>query len=281
MASGTDFLHAWLWAFAAAVTLQLVVGIVGLVRRDNGLVDVIWGPTIVLAGWAGTISAGHFTWRSWLILGMATVWAARLAWHIGSRHKRSTTEDWRYANWREQWGALWWLRSLGQVYLLQAVLGTLVAVPLVVVGASSGARGWWWDAWLVGLGVVVWAIGLTIEIVGDRQLGQFLADKRAGLTDAPFCTRGLWSRTRHPNYFGEAVLWWGIAGVALGAPWGWLGLGGAALVETLVRWVSGVPILERAWRQRDGFAEWAATTPTFFPRLTSHPRSSHPEETHT
>lgn len=279
MASGADLLHAWLWALAAATCLQLVVGVVGIARRDNGLVDVIWGPTIILGGWAAAISAGHFGWRTWLILGLATAWATRLAWHIGARHRRSDTEDWRYANWREQWGALWWLRSLGQVYLLQAVLGTLVAAPLVAVGASRAVRGWWWDPWLLTLGVVVWVAGLTIEVVGDRQLARYLADKRAGLTDEPFCTRGLWSRTRHPNYFGEAVLWWGIAGVSLGVPWGWIGLASAALVEILVRWVSGIPILERAWRQRDGFAEWAATTPAFFPRLTSRPRRARTEET--
>lgn len=251
-------------AIAVAALLALAAA-VGLRRRDNSVVDVFWGPSFLVAAIAAAAAAPTPGPRTWLALAMVAAWALRLAWHIGRRWRSHPGEDWRYAAWRRQWGASWWWRSILQVYLLQGVLA-LVASTAVFI--AIGARDQQLDAWSI-VGVVVWLAGMTVEVTADRQLASFVARKRSGRASG-FCTEGLWGWSRHPNYLGEALLWWGVSISVLGVPGGLLGIVSAALVTTLVRFVSGVPILERAWRDRPGFETWAARTPVFLPRRPTH-----------
>lgn len=266
----------------AGLGVALLAGIVatiGIARRDNSVADVFWGPTFAVAGFAAltAIPGESRGARTALVLTLVTVWATRLAAHIASRRQREGGEDRRYAEWRRSWGRGVWLRSLLQVYLLQAFLAFVGSTAVFVVLLGGDQR---IDAFAI-IGALVWATGFTLEVVADLQLARFLARKRAGLASG-MCTEGLWSRSRHPNYFGEAVAWWGISIIALGVPFGWIGLVSGALVTALVRFVSGVPILERSWRDRPGFEAWARTTPVFVPRLSrpSAPTHDSPEENH-
>ncbi len=221
--------------------------------------DVAWGPLFVLvtgvATWQGSGDIG----RVLLVLLLVSVWAFRLALHIG---RRNQAEDPRYAAWRETYGRHWWWRSLFQVFLLQALLLSVIAQPLLwsvtYQGRSPGLT------WIDGIGVAVFVTGLLIEAIADRQLARHVADEA---TRGTLLQTGLWARSRHPNYFGEALLWWGLGIIALNIPGGWITLVGPLLLTYLLRFVSGVPMTEARMATKPGWAEYAAKTPAFVPRL--------------
>jgi steroid 5-alpha reductase family enzyme len=188
---------------------------------------------------------------------LTTVWAARLVLHISTR-RRGSTEDFRYAGWREQWGRLWLVRSYLQVFLLQGLFMLLVASPLIAAGAGPdsdlGLYAW--------IGAAVWLVGLTCEAVADAQLAAF---KRDPGNKGRIMDRGLWSWSRHPNYFGEALLWWGVWIAGLGSPLGWVAVLGPVTITYLLRFVSGVPLLEKHYEGNEEFAAYSRRTSVFVP----------------
>ena len=165
-----------------------------------------------------------------------------MALHI-YRRNRGREEDFRYAAWRRSWGKYFVIRSFGQIFMLQGMLLLLVVMPvLLIVGQEQTPLNG-----LDGLGVLVWLAGFLFETIGDRQLAAFISDPAHR---GQLMTGGLWSYTRHPNYFGEAALWWGIGILALSAPRGWLGLIGPLVITCLLLFVSGVPLLEKKYEGR-------------------------------
>lgn len=212
----------------------------------NDVADVAWGLGPVLLAWWLALYA-----RSLPVVPMAalvSVWGVRLAVHITRRDfAPGRGEDPRYHAWRLEWRHFV-LRSYLQVYLLQGFFMLLVSAP-VIVFAAAGDRG---DLVLTVIGAAVSFAGLVIETIADRQLAEFLSapSNRGHVMD-----RGLWSWSRHPNYFGESLVWWGLAIVALGVPHGWLGLIGPVTITLLLLFVSGIPLAER---RHTGDPEWGA-----------------------
>jgi steroid 5-alpha reductase family enzyme len=199
----------------AVGVLMLAMYALAVARRDNSIVDVAWGPSFIVIALAATTAAPECSWQLVLVVGLISIWGTRLAWHIGRRKLHHPGEDRRYAEFRKAWGRWWPMWSLMQVFALQGVLALLASAPVFVLVAAPARP---LDGWAI-TGTLIWAIGFAIEVTGDWQLAQFQADKRAGrhigTNSGRFCTGGLWSRTRHPNYLGEAILWWGIAIVGL------------------------------------------------------------------
>jgi steroid 5-alpha reductase family enzyme len=229
-----------------------------LALRRSDIADVAWGPGFPLVGLAGIVAAwGAVPLPLLLMTALATAWAVRLAAHIVTR-RRGASEDFRYAAWREQWGRFWLVRSYFQVFLLQGVFMLLVAAPLVVASAGQvqplGPVAW--------AGAGVWLAGLTFEAVADAQLAAF---KRDPANRGRIMDRGLWSWSRHPNYFGEAVLWWGVWMVGLGGPLGWAAVIGPLTITYLLRFVSGVPLLEKHYDGNAAFDEYRRRTNIFVP----------------
>ena len=144
--------------------------------------------------------------------------------------------------------------------MLQGFLMLVVSLPITVV-FSSPARPL---AALDVIGALVFGVGFVFETVGDRQLAAHLSDPA---NRGRLMTRGLWATTRHPNYFGEATLWWGIGLVALHSPNGWIALIGPLTITFLLVFVSGVPLLEKKYAGRPDWEAYKARTPMFFPRL--------------
>jgi steroid 5-alpha reductase family enzyme len=244
---------------AAGVTLaaMLVLWAVSLRLRDVSIVDVYWGPAFAVVAWTAVAVAGPSP-RGVLLAALATAWGLRLGVHLGLR-RRGHGEDRRYAAMRSAHGGRFALVSLFTVFLLQAALVVLVSLPLQA-GAALGA------AAPLGLldaaGVAVFAAGLAFEAVADRQLARFLARPESAGT---VMQEGLWRWSRHPNYFGDFLVWWGLGlcGAAAGAPWA---LAGPAVMSVLLLRVSGVTLLERTiGERRPGYAEYAARTSAFFP----------------
>lgn len=166
-------------------------------------------------------------------------------------------EDIRYLNWRQEWGQGWILRSYLQVFILQAVFMILIASP-VIYSIEHLPRE---TSLLVYLGVIAWIFGFVFESISDAQLKKFKQDPS---NKGKMMTTGLWSYSRHPNYFGEVVQWWGVFLMAIDENSGWLILS-PSLITFLILKVSGVPMLEKLMEGRPGFEEYKRKTPIFFP----------------
>lgn len=237
------------WVFA----LFALTWIASVVQRDASLADRIWGPGFVLVAWLIALRSAT---PDWLLVLLVSVWGLRLAAHITVRNW-GHGEDRRYRAMRERNGAGWWWRSLFWVFGLQAVLCLIIALPLAAAIPSPTG------GWLRWLGVALWGVGFAFEAIGDWQLVRFNRDpaNRDRVLDT-----GLWRYTRHPNYFGDIVLWCGIWCIAAAAGAWWTLVGPAVLTLLLVR-VSGVPMLESGISsRRPGYAEYVRTTSPLFPR---------------
>ena len=247
-----------------AVIAFTLLWLVSLALRNAAIVDVFWGPGfVVVGGFYLASSASDAGLRAWIVFALTTIWALRLALHIGVRNA-GAGEDFRYRTWREQAGRSFWWVSLFKVFLLQAAVLWIVSSPLLLAHAS-GARS---DLSLFDLvGLALFGLGFAVEAVADLQLVRFKSDPtNKGL----ILTSGLWGRSRHPNYFGEAVLWWGLGLLAFPTG-GWLAFIGPAMITFLLMKVSGVAMLDAALvERRPGYAEYIDSTPAFFPRLRSH-----------
>jgi steroid 5-alpha reductase family enzyme len=227
--------------------------------RNNGLADTAWGPGFVLAAWLNLFLSGRVTAPAAVITGGVTVWGLRLAFHVFSRN-RGKAEDFRYAEMRRKWGRRAEWKSYVNVFLIQGLLLFVIAWPIVLVNAPSARTGF---GSLEALGALVWAAGFVFESVADRQLRGFIRNRKS--PDTPYLTEGLWKVSRHPNYFGEALLWWGIFLLALRSPLGWTGLVSPLLIGFLLRFVSGVPLLEKKHMQDPAYRPYAERTNAFFP----------------
>ncbi len=238
-------IYASLW-FAMALRL-----------RRNDVADVAWGAGFVVQALVAQWVAGSTSERGFLLLALVTIWALRLSLHIGLRN-RGKPEDPRYRKWREEWGSLAAVRAYFQVFLLQALLAVVILSPVtyVLAGGRPGL------GWLDLLGGVVWLLGFAFETIGDFQLGQFKKDPG---NRGRVITSGLWKYTRHPNYFGEVTLWWGLWLIACAAPGGWKTVIGPATITVLILFVSGIPLLERKYEGDVEFEKYRRRTSVFFP----------------
>ena len=247
------------WATSIAVVYMTGVWVLSLALRNAGIVDSFWGPGFALLAATLPFVAGRPGWRSLLILAMVAVWAVRLSVHITAR-SWGKPEDWRYRNWRKAAGRSFWWRSFFKVFLLQGVLLVLVAAPILVVALARGPVRWTlFDI----VGPAVWLFGLSFEAIADHQLTRF---KRDPESHGRVMDTGLWRYSRHPNYFGEAVLWWGIFLVALAVPGGYASAVGPVAITFLLVRVSGVRMLEAGLRERRrGYTEYVRRTSPLIP----------------
>lgn len=243
---------------SAALAAMAMLWLVSLRLKDASIVDIFWGMGFVLVTvtYAVLVPDG-LRERKLLSLAMVAAWGMRLSFHL-ARRNWGRPEDYRYAAWREQYGASWPLRSLFQVFWLQAVLLWLVSTPLLAAQASSAPL-----TLLDGLGAAVWLTGLAFEAIGDAQLARFKANPA---NKGKVLDTGLWRYTRHPNYFGDAVVWWGIYIIAL-AGGGWWTIYSPVLMTYLLVRVSGVTMLERDLKQKKPeYAAYILRTSAFIPR---------------
>jgi len=245
-------------ALAAAIIPFVLIWLVSLRIKDASIVDVYWGPGFIVVC-AATLLLGPMTPAAWVLFGAVAAWGARLGLHIGIRKLGEGEEDARYQAMRRTWKGDFAWESLKWVFLLQGALQWVVALPVSIGVAVAGAP----VLWLFSAGLAVFAAGLAIETIGDWQLTRFKARRTS---HQEVCDIGLWSWSRHPNYFGETVLWWGLFGMSLGvgAPW-WTVIGPATITFLLLR-VSGVTLLERGLKKRKpAYAEYARRTSAFIP----------------
>lgn len=229
---------------------------VSLIKRRNDVADVAWGLGFVLLAWISFFLGNGRTVAGALACVLVTIWGIRLAAHIYFRN-RGKTEDYRYMEWRKAWGKWFYIRSYFQVYILQGLFLYCIALPLFILNRNEAGVGLLFVA-----GIVIWTVGFFFEVVGDRQLAQFIHDPA---NKGKLMTSGLWAYSRHPNYFGEVTQWWGIWLMALSAPGGWIGIIGPFTISFLILKVSGVPLLEKKMALNPEFESYKKRVSMFFP----------------
>jgi steroid 5-alpha reductase family enzyme len=245
-------------ATALAVVLLAAVAtwLLSVRRMDVSIVDSLWGPMIALSGWTYALTAPQVGPAAVLVLMLATLWAARLTWHITARNW-GHGEDRRYQAIRARNEPNFALKSLHLVFGLQAVLAWVVSLPLMAALAATTPLG------LIGLfGIGLWVFGIVFEGVADWQLARFKSDPQ---NQQRVMDLGLWRYSRHPNYFGEFCVWWGAWLVAVGAGGAWTIVSPLLMTVLLLR-ISGVTLLEQdIGLRRPGYSDYASRTSPFFP----------------
>ncbi|MEX2465490.1 MAG: DUF1295 domain-containing protein [Gemmatimonadota bacterium] len=258
-------LEVALAGLAVVMAAMTVLWLLSLKLADASIVDPFWAPGFFLVTATYVALAPAPAPRAWLVLALIAIWAVRLGSHLLRRNLRSG-EDPRYAAMREKGGASFPFVSLFTVFWLQGVLLWLISAPLFAAVTAPGPLG------LLDLaGGVVVLTGIVLEAVADRQLEAFKADpsNRGKVLD-----RGLWRYSRHPNYFGNAVLWWGAYLIAVGAGGAWTVFGPLLMTYLLLK-VSGVTLLEKDIEERrPAYADYVRRTSAFVPLP---PRSADPE----
>jgi len=230
--------------------------VLALSLRRNDMADIAWGPGVALAAYVGYRANDAPSLTATLLLCAVCVWAFRLAARIGTRAIHSHTEDPRYAAWRRTWRHFA-LRSYLQVFLLQGTLMVVVAYPLIHLATYDVPI----FSPLTVLGLLVWLAGFSFEAIADLELDRFLRTRTPGsLLDT-----GLWRYSRHPNYFGEVLQWWGVWLAVLPAPLGALTAVSPLLMTALILWVSGIPLLEKRFAGNPAFEAYKRRTSPFIP----------------
>lgn len=250
---------AMLVAAITILCIMVATWLLSLILKNASIVDIVWGLGFAITSWVLAITIDGDSTRQILLAVMVGSWGLRLGGYLAKRNI-GHGEDWRYKAMRKKKGARFGLISLVTVFGLQGVLMWVVSLP-VMFGNSDATPG---VGPLAVIGVMVWAVGLSFEAVGDWQLAKFKKDpSNAGKV----MQTGLWSLTRHPNYFGDALLWWGIGIVGAETGTGVIGFIGPVVMTVFLLRVSGVPMLERSlMKRREGYAEYAARTSAFIPR---------------
>ncbi len=233
--------------------------ILGTAIKNNSIVDQAWGIGFVLIAFYSMFRLGNFDQVSLLTTLLVALWGLRLFYHIMKRNF-GKPEDFRYANMRKDWGKSVVVRSFFQVYMLQGGLMMLIAFPVVLIHEQVDKS----ITLLTLIGAAIWLIGYFFEVVGDAQLRAF---KQNPENKGKLMTIGLWAYTRHPNYFGEAVMWWGIFVIALSAGTSFISIVSPIVITFLLVFVSGVPLLEKAMVGRPGYEEYVKKTNKFIPWL--------------
>lgn len=224
--------------------------------KNNSIVDIGWGVGFIFLNTVLLVSSNNINSITVIFSLLLSVWGLRLFTHIYSRN-HGKPEDFRYAAWRKEWGKWVVLRSFFQIYLLQAIFMWIVSLPIQTLYLSTSKL-----HWLLIVGIGMWLIGFIFESVADSQLKTFVMNSE---NKGKVIETGLWKYSRHPNYFGEAVIWWGLATISFSATMNFISFIGAAFITFSLLFISGVPFIEKRNATKVGYQEYKKRTSVFIP----------------
>jgi steroid 5-alpha reductase family enzyme len=254
-----SFIGITLLNLSAVIAMMFLGWLVSLRTKNVTVVDSLWGLGFVIIAWITYFMSDGYATRKFLLTLLVTVWGLRLSLYLSWRNW-GKGEDPRYGSWRKESGERFWIVSLFKVFVLQAVVMWCISLaPQVGQLAAVPARLTWLDA----LGSLTFTVGFLFESVSDWQLLRFKSkpENKGRVMD-----RGLWSYSRHPNYFGEFLVWWGIFLVALATPGSWWTVVSPLIVTAVLTKMTGIPLTEKTiTHTRPGYAAYADRTNAFFP----------------
>ena len=254
-----DILTLMISNYLAVLAMMLMGWVVSLIYRNVTIVDSLWGLGFMVIAWLTFSMAGGYPGRKLLISLLVTLWGLRLVLHL-SRRNWGHGEDPRYAGWRQKSGERFWLISLFKVFMLQSVFLWVISLALQwgqMFPQPSEL------IWLDYVGLGIWIVGFFFETVGDWQLARFKADpaQKGRVMD-----QGLWAYSRHPNYFGETLIWWGIFVITLATPAGWWTIVSPIIITTVLLKMTGVTLMEKTIvHTRPKYRDYIRRTNAFIP----------------
>lgn len=236
-----------------AIVLFMTAGfVIAQIKKDVSIVDVFWGLGFILIAWLTLFKNDLFLIRQIIVTILITIWGIRLSGYILWRKKG---EDARYTTMKQSWGKWAFLYSYLMVFLLQGFLLLLIAMPIIIINASSIPGFFFLDY----IGLFLWCFGFIYEVIADKQLYQFLSLKTGKIMN-----HGLWHYSRHPNYFGEWLMWWGIWIISLSVPYGWICIISPITITYILFFLS-TPITESQFINDADFFEYKKRTPAIIP----------------
>ena len=254
----SGFLALYLHSGLITAVFLTAVWLLSLARRDCGIMDVAYPLAVAIPVTSLVVWRGQWSPHETMIVVLVALWSLRMSSHIGLRN-RGHGEDGRYAAWRRRFGGAWWWWSYFQVFIMQGVTVWLWSLGLVLAVASGSQALGWQHA----IALALFGLGFYFQVVGDLQLQHFKANRADRLM---VLDTGLWRLSRHPNYFGEAVVWWSFGALGLMHPWGWLTLACPLYVTWFMSAGSATPMQERYLaRTKPSYADYMARVPAFFP----------------
>jgi steroid 5-alpha reductase family enzyme len=258
-------MHIYILSLITILTFTSLLFFVAQYLKNNSIIDVAYGlGFIVTATTLGLFytSPVGFSLASKILLALIYIWGIRLSYRIYRKNK-GKPEDFRYNSWRMEWlkkgKAYFLLRSYFQIFALQGFIISIVLLPFTLSLDSPND-----NFVLLGFGLLLWVFGFFFEAVGDYQLDTFIKDKNKTGT---IMQTGLWKYTRHPNYFGESTMWWGIAMLAFSSTYSVAAFISPLLITYLLLFVSGIPMLEKKWEGNSEWEEYKKKTSAFIPFL--------------
>ena len=235
-----------------------LVFILAQILKNNSIVDSFWGPGFFVVAVFNFLMSDNKGPKSILVFALVSIWAFRLFTHITVRNWKKP-EDYRYQDMRKKWGdSFVTLKAYTRVFMVQGLLLYIISLPIVNATHLADQR-----LNPVNIfGLILWLVGFYFEAMGDRELKNF---KSKAENQGKILQDGLWKYTRHPNYFGESTMWWGIFLISI-SNLKQIGLIVSPIVITyLLLFVSGVPLLENKYKDRVDFIEYSERTNKFFP----------------
>ncbi len=242
--------------------------VVGTIIKNNSIVDMGWGIGFVIIAWYSFFKVeilmnpiNLYEKMPFLVsVLLVSIWGLRLFYHILKRNI-GKKEDFRYAQWRSEWGKWVIPRAFLQVYLLQGFFMYLISLSVIYLSMSDMKKGLF-SVIIMCIGIAVWICGFIFEALGDYQLKLFIKNPE---NKGKIMDKGLWSITRHPNYFGEATMWWGIFIIAVSGNASIFSVISPVTITFLLLFISGVPLLEKSMKEKPGFLEYSMKTSVFIP----------------
>ena len=233
--------------------------ILAQIKRDNSIVDVGWGIGFIIITAVTYFVYGDERFHQKLVSYLVIMWGLRLSIYIGIRNM-GKPEDFRYANWRIEWGNNFLVRSFFQVFMLQGLIMFINVLPIIIVNNDLTILKSYKFLYPIGCGI--WCIGFFFEAVGDMQMYLYRTGhhKKEAIMNT-----GLWRYTRHPNYFGEAMMWWGIFLLAIPSGLWYVSVIAPITITFLLLKVSGVTMLEKKYDGNDAYSLYKKNTSAFFP----------------
>jgi steroid 5-alpha reductase family enzyme len=228
--------------------------LIGQLKKNNAVVDIAWGLGFVVVA-LFTFIYSEMVLINYVITILISLWGLRLGYYLFKRNWNKK-EDYRYVEMRKSWIKYPMLQAYLKVYMLQMILMIIISIPIIFINSSSDSL-----SLIAYLGILVWIKGYFFEVVGDYQLKVFVKDPN---NKGKIMKTGLWKYTRHPNYFGEATMWWGIFIISLSVG-GIYTIISPILITLLLLFVSGVPLLEKKYKDNKEFQEYAKVTSVFIP----------------
>lgn len=244
-------------------TFFVIFFIIAQVKKNNGLADIAWGLGFIVVALTGLIYTQNFTYLTLAVTALVLLWGFRLFFYIGIRNW-SKPEDYRYVDMRKKWKTHLKLKAFFKVFMLQGILLYIISLPIQFAMQTKKGVSEPFEFVILGLGILLWIVGFYFEAVGDAQLKTF---KKDPANKGKIMQSGLWKYTRHPNYFGEALMWWSvwIVSTATFELLSFIGFVGPLLITLLLLFVSGVPLLEKKYKDNKDFQAYAKKTSIFFP----------------